>query len=256
MRKLGIAIGALAIAAFLASAVSAQSAPTPPSAATVLSNVQQYYANATQLSALFRQTVTNATFGSTKISDGQLWVLKPTYFRFDYMTKQQKTLVTTKAFVFDGTSLWLIDHNNKRITQVQPQSSVLPAAVSFLTGASALSSQFTIVLNTSGSYGGKGDFVLELTPNQPSAQYQQLFFVVDPSNWRVKVSIVIDANGNMNRFNFYTPNLNATVKKSYFQVNPTSLPTYKLVQLQTTPASSSGSAPASGPTSGSGSAIP
>jgi outer membrane lipoprotein-sorting protein len=129
----------------------AQSASVPPSAATVQSNVQRYYANAHQLTALFRQTVTIATFRTSKVSDGQLCVMKPSDFRFDYMKKQ-------------------------------------------------------------------------------------LFFVVDPYDWCVKASIVIDSDGNKNQFNFFTPDLATTITASWFQVNPSSLPTYKLLQLQSTPA--------------------
>jgi len=226
MRKLGNRVGVM-VFVLMTSVAAAQSPPNP---ATVLSNVQQFYANANQLTAYFRQTVTNAAFNTSKISDGQLWVLKPSDFRWDYMAKRNGNVVITKSFVFDGTTLWYIDHANKQIVQNQLQSSVLPAAVLFLTGGSALSSQFSVALNTSGKYGGQAALVLELTPNQPSAQYK-LLFVVDPSNWRVKESIVIDSNGDSNDFSFYTPNLTSTVKPSWFQVNPASQPTYQLVQL-------------------------
>jgi outer membrane lipoprotein-sorting protein len=242
MRKLRDHVGVLLVV-LIASVADAQPAPN---AATVLSNVQQFYANTNQLTAHFRQTVTNATFNTSKISDGQLWVSKPSSLRWDYMAKRNGNAVVTKSFVFDGTTFWYIDHANKQIVQNQLQSSVLPAAVSFLTGGSALSSQFSVALNTSGKYGGQAAIVLELTPNQPSAQYTQLFFVVDPSNWRVKESIVIDSNGDTNDFSFYTPDLTSAVKSWWFQVNPSSLPTYKLVQLnQPNSASGSGTAGAS-----------
>jgi len=223
-----VARGILVVAALGTSVADAQS---PPSAATVLANVQQFYANANQLTALFRQTVTNATFNTTKVSDGQLWVAKPANLRWDYMEKINGAVMVTKSFVFNGTSLWLVNHQNKQIIQNQIQSSVLPAAVSFLTGGSALASQFNAALNTSGAYGSKADLVLELTPKQPSAQYKQLFFVVDPANWHVRETIVIDSNGDTSTFNFYTPDLSSTVMPSWFQVNPASLPNYKLVQI-------------------------
>ena len=248
--KLGIWVGAFVLSIVMAGPAGAQSAPSPPSAATVLSNVQKYYANTNQLTAFFRQTVTLATFSTSKSSDGKLWVAKPSYFRLDYMTTQKGNAVVTKSFVFDGTTLSVIDHDNKQITQSQAQASVLPAAVSFLTGGGALSSQFNVALSTSGTHGGKTGLVLELTPKQPSAQYKQLFFVVDPANWRVKASIVVDSNGNTNQFDFFTPDVASAIKASWFQVAPASLPTYKLVQLQAASALPSSSA------SGSGSATP
>jgi outer membrane lipoprotein carrier protein len=216
-----------------------------PSAATVLANVQHYYASADQLTASFRQTVTYATFDRTKVSDGRLWVLKPSDFRWDYLEKRNGSVSVTKTFVFDGTTLSIVNHPNKQIMQSQASSGVLPAAVSFLTGGAALTSQFAVALNTSGTYGTKGTVVLELTPRQPSAQYTQLFFVIDPGDWHVKESIVIDSSGDTNDFSFYAPDLTTPVKASLFQVNPAALPTYKVLQVNqpSTPARGSAATP-------------
>lgn len=93
-------------------------------------------------------------------------------FRFDYLKKQPKAVATSKTFAFDGTTLWLVDHENMQILQNQVQGSVLPAAISFLTGAQNLTTEFNVALNTSGNHGGKSATVLELTPKQPSAQYK------------------------------------------------------------------------------------
>lgn len=218
----------MVIATFLAIRV-AGAQPAQPSAATVLANVQQFYATASHMTAQFRQVVTYATFNTTKASDGKLWVAKPTQFRWDYLKKKQNVVTVAKTFAFDGTTLWLLDHENKQILQNQAQSSVLPAAVSFLTGAGSLATQFNVALNTSGTYGSKSTMVLELTPKQPSAQYKQVFFVVEPSNWHISESIVIDSNGDTNDFKFFNSDLTSTVKPQWFQVNPSSLPAYKLV---------------------------
>ncbi len=62
-RNFGVCVLVLVLATSVASAQS-------PSASTVLANVQQYYANTSQLTASFRQTVTNSTFNNSKTSDG------------------------------------------------------------------------------------------------------------------------------------------------------------------------------------------
>lgn len=223
------AIGCCVLAVILAVS-NVSSAQSPPTAATVLANVQQFYANANQLTASFRQTVTKATWGTSQASDGRVWVVKPSDFRWDYMAKRQGSVIVTKSFMFDGTTFWFVDHLNKQIMQMQPQSSALPAALSFLTGGSALTSQFGAALDASGTYGTKGTVVLRLTPNQPSAAYKELVLVVEPSDWHVKESIVIASNGDENDFKFFAPDLTATVKPGWFQVNPSSLPTYRLVK--------------------------
>ncbi|MDX2091778.1 MAG: outer membrane lipoprotein carrier protein LolA [Kofleriaceae bacterium] len=203
--------------------------PAPPSAPTVLGNVQKFYANANHLTAQFKQVVTNSTFNTTKTSNGKLWVAKPTQFRWDYLDKARGAVTVTRTFVFDGTTLWVVDHKNKQLLQNQTQGGVLPAAVSFLTGGGNLAAQFNVTLDTSGTYGGSNATVLELTPKQPSAQYSKLFFVVDPTDWHISQSIVIASNGDTNAFNFYSPDLKSPVKASWFQVSPKSVPTYKLV---------------------------
>jgi outer membrane lipoprotein-sorting protein len=233
----------LIVATALEGGAAAQT--SPPSAATVLGNIQQYYATASHLTAQFRQVVTNVAYSQTRKSDGKLWVAKPALFRVDYLAQAHGVVTVSKTFAFDGTTLWLVDHQNKEVLESTPQGSVLPAAVSFLTGGSGLATQFNVVFDASGKFGGSGAVVLQLTPKQPSAQYKQVFFVVDPSNWHVSASIVVDSNGDTNEFDFYSPDLTSPVKNSWFQVSPTSVPTYKHVLVGNGGGSGSGSAQAS-----------
>ena len=229
------------IACALATAVGAADAqPTTPSASAVLASVQRYYASTNQLTAKFRQVVTNTTFGSSHFSDGTLWVVKPDRFRFDYVRKQDHKTSVDKTFAFDGTTLWYVDNANKQIYQQPTGGNPLPAAVSFVTNAPALSTQFNVSIDTSGKYGAKNTTVLKLTPKHPSAQYKQISFVVDPSDWHINESIVVDSNGDTNDLKLYERDPQAAIASSLFQVNPTALPTYKLI----TNASSGSAAPA------------
>ena len=47
--------------------------------------------------------------------------------------------------------------------------------------------------------------MLKLTPKKPSAQYKTLYLVADPTQFRVKESVIIDASNNVNHFQFYAP---------------------------------------------------
>ena len=51
--------------------------------------LQQFYAGIKQVTASFRQAVTNDTFGSTKTSDGTVWIMKPGKMRWDYLEKKK-----------------------------------------------------------------------------------------------------------------------------------------------------------------------
>lgn len=189
------------------------------SADDVVSKVQAFYLETKHLTAKFRQTYTNSTFGKKSVSDGKVWIKKPGKMRWDYVKKKGKKNKANKSFVSDGTMLWAIEHDNKQITRTKIEDDVLPVAVTFLFGKGDLARDFAPALDASGTYGQKKDYVLELTPRTPSAQYKTLYLVVDPGNFRVKQSIVVEASGNINHFRFYEPDTKAPVKDSWFVLN-------------------------------------
>src|SRR5262249_30996617 len=55
---------------------------------TVVDKVQGFYAHIDQVTAQFRQSVFNSTFGSKKDSDGTVWLKKPGKMRWDYLEKK------------------------------------------------------------------------------------------------------------------------------------------------------------------------
>src|SRR4051812_34593953 len=84
----------------LVAAPAAPAAPVAPAApstaAEVVDRVQQFYAGIKQVTASFRQAVTNDTFGSTKTSDGTVWIMKPGKMRWDYLEKKKAGVVEVK----------------------------------------------------------------------------------------------------------------------------------------------------------------
>src|SRR5262245_46200896 len=74
-------------AAGSAAAAATAAAPAPAageSANDIVNEVQTFYANIKQVTAQFRQTVKNATFGTEKTSDGKVLLSKPGKMRWDY----------------------------------------------------------------------------------------------------------------------------------------------------------------------------
>jgi outer membrane lipoprotein carrier protein len=183
---------------------------------TVVGKVQSFYKKTKQLTAKFRQTYSNKTFGRNTVSDGMVWIKKPGKMRWDYKGKKLKV---EKSFISDGKMLWAIEHNNRQYFKKSLEQNLLPVAVTFLYGKGDLRRDFSAALDSSGTYGKSTDHVIKLTPRKPSAQYKLLYLVVDPANYRVKQSIVIEASGNINHFRFYEPNTNKTVQDSYFYFN-------------------------------------
>jgi outer membrane lipoprotein carrier protein len=191
-----------------------------PTADEVVDGVQKFYAGITQVTAKFRQTVTNVTFGDTKQSDGKLYIKKPGKMRWDYYSKKNKKTSINKNFISNGTYLWVVEHDNKQIVEKNLEQNMLPVAVTFLYGKGDLKTDFKAELDGGKKYGGKDDFVLKLTPKAASAQYKTLYLVVSKDDFRAKESIIIDGAGNTNHFRFYEPNFEKAVADSTFEFDP------------------------------------
>ena len=201
-----------------------------PTAADAIKNVQAFYAKINQVTAKFRQQVTNVTFGETKTSDGMVWIQKPGKMRWDYYSKPRKGKVTTKkSFISDGSYLYVIEHDNKQVVKKNLAKDLMPVAVTFLYGKGDLATDFNGKLDASGKYGTKDELVLELTPKKPSAQYKKLYLVVDPTAWRVKQSIIVDSADNVNHFRFFEPDFDKAVDAKWFVFDPKSVKSYRIV---------------------------
>ncbi|HTR51875.1 MAG TPA: outer membrane lipoprotein carrier protein LolA [Kofleriaceae bacterium] len=216
-------------------------ASAQPSATQAVQQVQQFYANIKQVTAMFRQEVTNNTFGSTKQSDGTVWLVKPGKMRWDYLEKKPTGVVVKKSFISDGKELWVVDHENKQVLKKNLQQDMLPVAVTFLYGTGDLTKEFNPAIDTSSSYGAKGDVVLKLTPKQPSAQYKALYLVTNATDSHVKESIIVDSSGNVNHFHFFAPDFQKPIADNIFEFNPASVKSYRIVDAdQPPPAQGSG----------------
>ncbi len=237
------------IAAPLIAAPGAGSATAAaaPNANAVVDSVQKFYAGIKQVSAQFRQTVTNSTFGSTKKSDGSVWLMKPGKMRWDYVERKKGKATVSKSFISNGKYLYVVEHGNKQVVKKNLQNDLMPVAVTFLHGTGDLKTEFNAEIDTSGKYGAKGDIVLKMTPKKPSAQYKNLYLVVAPDNYRVKQSIIIDASNNMNQFEFFSPDFEKPIKEQWFEFSESSVKNYRIIDADQQGQGSGSQAPAALP---------
>ncbi|MGE0551450.1 MAG: outer-membrane lipoprotein carrier protein LolA [Kofleriaceae bacterium] len=221
-------------------------APGAKSAAQVVDEVQKFYASINQVTAVFRQSVTNNTFASTKDSDGTLYIQKPGKMRWDYIQKKNGKVSYKKSFISNGSYLYVVEHDNMQVVQKNLQQDLMPVAISFLYGKGDLKTEFTPELDTSGAYGTKGEIVLKLTPKKPSAQYKNLFLVVSPTDFHVTQSVIVDSANNKNHFRFFAPDFKKPINASTFQFDPNSpaVKNYRKVNANQPPPQGSGAAPA------------
>jgi len=221
---------------WLVMAPGAATATSSADADAVVTNVQNFYAGIKQVTAQFRQSVNNATFGTQKTSDGKVWLMKPGKMRWDYYeTKKGGGTTTKKSFISNGTTLYVVEHDNKQVMKKDLKQDLLPVAVTFLYGKGDLKAEFNAAIDTSGTYGGKDDIVLKLTPKQPSAQYKNLFLVVNKGDHHVSQSIIIDSSNNVNHFRFFAPDFEEPLKDAWFEFDPRSVPNYRVVDADQPP---------------------
>src|SRR5262249_9771213 len=107
----GLTLATATPAAVSTAAPDTTKTASAPTANDVVDKVQGFYASIKQVTAQFRQTVTNDMMGSTKTSDGTLWLLKPGKMRWDYLEKKKdqdkkEQVVVKKSFITNGTTLW------------------------------------------------------------------------------------------------------------------------------------------------------
>jgi len=228
----------------LVAAPAAGSAQAAASASDIVDNVQKFYAGIKQVTAQFRQSVTNNTFGSTKTSDGTVWLMKPGKMRWDYLEKKKGEVEVKKSFISNGTMLYVVEHDNKQVVKKNLSQDLMPVAVSFLYGKGDLKAEFNAALDTSGAYGGKDDLVLKLTPKQPSAQYKNLYLVVNKSDFHVSQSVIIDSSNNINQFRFFAPDFAKPIKDSIFEFDERSVKNYRIIDADQQQGQGSGAGPA------------
>ena len=191
----------------------------PSEADKIVQGVQAFYKNTQHLTAKFRQNVVNKTFGLPSMNDGKVYLKKPGKMRWDYISKRNKNDVT-RSQMSDGKMIWAVDVKGKWYYKQDLTKSALPVAVTFLTGKGDLAREFNAKLLTGSKLATAGEKVLELTPKKPSAQFKTLVLVVDPSNFRVKKSIVTSTTGDTNEFSFYEPDTTKAVDDKLFVFNP------------------------------------
>ena len=212
-----------------AAATPAPAAKPAAGAADVVDKVQKFYAGIQQVSAQFRQAVTNDTWGSTKTSDGAVFIMKPGKMRWDYLEQRKADVIVKKSFISNGTVLYVVEHDNKQVMKKNLSQDLMPVAVSFLYGKGDLKAEFSPELDTSGKYGEKDNLVLKLTPKQPSAQYKNLYLVVSQSDFHVTQSVIVDSSNNVNHFRFFSPDFVKPIKPSTFEFDERSVKNYRVL---------------------------
>jgi outer membrane lipoprotein carrier protein len=122
--------------------------------------------------------------------------------------------------VSDGNVIKVYEAANKQVFEQPIDKSQYPAALSFLTGTGKLSDAFDFELVCGDQMKFPGGYVLVGTPKQPTPAYSKVLFYVDMPTSQVRRVMVIDGQGNRNRFDFVNPKVNEPVPPAEFTFTP------------------------------------
>jgi outer membrane lipoprotein carrier protein len=205
---------------------TAASAPTPTQdkavadpARVALSTVQAFYDQTRDVAADFHQTYVNKLYDRTDRSQGHVIFKKPGKMRWDYQKPNGKVVVAGagKLTVYDPPEE---EGEKGQVLEQAFAQAELPQALSFLLGTGRLADDFDARLLDAAKEGFANGQVLELKAKVPSPHFERLLFYVETSaalRGLVRRLVIVDANGNRNRFDFSGFKFNAGTPEANFE---------------------------------------
>ncbi|HZO11672.1 MAG TPA: outer membrane lipoprotein carrier protein LolA [Polyangiaceae bacterium] len=181
-------------------------------ARSLASRVQRVYDDTKTYQAKFRQTYVIKVQNVRKVSSGRVAFAKPGKLSFRYDEGNR--------VVSDGKTVKVYERGNQQMYENEVARSQYPAALAFLIGEGRLSRDFKLRLLDAKRMKVKNAFVLEGVPRDASPAYEKILFYIDAATAQVRRVLVLDAQGNRNRFDFSQPVLNKPVTGGEFRFTP------------------------------------
>jgi len=218
MRKAAISTLLIALAApaalFALGVHPGESLAAGPTAEEIGARVQAFYDSTKTFKATFEQTYTIKVQNVKKVSTGKVTFEKPGKMSWAYDAPNGNRVVS------DGTTIKVYEKENEQLFETPVKNSQYPAALSFLMGQGKLTKDFSLRLLDAAQMKFEGGYVLEGTPKEATPAYQKLLLYVDAQTHQVRRALILDAQGNRNRFDFSAPIVNQAVPKSEFDFTP------------------------------------
>ena len=185
-----------------------------PTADQAVQGVQSFYDKSTTFKSDFQQKFWVKAYNHEKTSSGHVTFAKPGKMEWVYDDPKDNRVVS------DGKIIRVYEASNKQMYEQPSTPPQYPAALSFLTGTGKLSDSFDFQLFAGEDMKFPGGYVLVGTPKQPTPAYSKVLFYVDSATSQVRRVMVIDGQGNRNRFDFVSPRVNEPVAPSQFTFTP------------------------------------
>jgi outer membrane lipoprotein carrier protein len=185
-----------------------------PSADQIAGRVQAFYDQTKTFQADFKQEYYIKLHDKRTTSEGQVAFEKPGKMSWKYAQPNGNRVVS------DGQVLKVYEQANQQMFVQPVGKSQYPAALAFLMGQGQLTSSFTLRLLDPSAMKFEGGWVLEGTPKDATPAYQKVLLYVDSATAQVRRVLILDAQGNRNRFDFDNPLVNNAVPASEFAFSP------------------------------------
>ncbi len=197
-----------------ATASTAAGTPQLPPVNDVVGKVQDFYNKTHSFKSEFTQEFFVKAYNQKKTSKGRVTFSKPGKMEWVYEEPKDNRVVS------DGATLKVYEAQNRQMFEQTVDKSQYPAALSFLTGQGQLTDTFDFQVLGGQQMQFPGGLVLVGTPKKPTPAYQKVLFYVDAATSQVRRVMVIDGQGNRNRFDFANPQVNVPVQPHQFQFTP------------------------------------
>lgn len=174
--------------------------------------VQKVYDKTRTFQAGFQQRYTIKAYDKVKESKGRVAFDKPGKMSWRYDNGNR--------VVSDGKVLKVYEKDASQMYEQAVNKSQYPAALAFLIGEGNLRKEFRLRKISGERLNFPGGYVLVAKPRSPTPAFQRMLLYVDAGTHQVRRVLLLDAQGNKNRFTFVKPAVNQKVSASEFKFTP------------------------------------
>ena len=190
----------------------AQKKPAP-SPEVLLKRVQKHYRQAGDFQMSFSQIFVEKVRGKKREASGVIWAKADGRVRWEYRSPE------AKYFFYDGQSAFFYEPQSTQVTTFENfRDSRLYEALRFVLGQEDYAASFDAQRCTVGcDYGEASDITLRLIPREPLGTVDHVLLSIIPDKHRIRVSVVIDSQGNRTEYRFSAFQSGLTHQDSRFQ---------------------------------------
>lgn len=204
-----------------AEAVAASESPAVEGADPILGRLQSRIDSLRTLEGSFIQRL-DSRLGQPRVETGTFAIKKPSLMRWDYRSPEVKIAIT------DGRETWLYLPEDRELHRGAMPEGGQGAAAQLMAGTLDLDRAFHASRPTDeedGTGGGEppgvaGGIVIELTPREPTDEFERLVLVVEQESLQIRRVTLIDAVGGRMTFEFFDLRENTDLSDDIFDLEP------------------------------------